>query len=65
MKGVRMLSRSTYNASIPRKEVEGQVHFHQYDMAKARQILKDAGFEWDAQGFLYWPTDYRITVFPK
>ncbi|UCG68798.1 MAG: hypothetical protein JSV09_13525 [Thermoplasmata archaeon] len=36
-----------------------------YDMVKARKILKDAGFEWDSQGRIYWPKNYTMTVLPK
>ncbi len=31
------------------------VEFPQYDMALARQMLADAGYEWDAEGRLYFP----------
>lgn len=30
---------------------------YKYDLAKARQLLQDAGYEWDSDGRLYFPAD--------
>ncbi len=30
------------------------------DMKKARKILKDAGFRWDAAGRIYYPANYKV-----
>jgi peptide/nickel transport system substrate-binding protein len=36
-----------------------------FNMEEARKILRDAGFEWDPQGKIYWPKNYKSTVFGK
>jgi peptide/nickel transport system substrate-binding protein len=54
-----------HSPNILTEEVEEKVHVHQFDMEKARKILKDAGFEWDLQGRIYWPENYKITVLPN
>ena len=35
-----------YNPDVPQ---------YDYNVEKARQLLKDAGYEWDSQGRLYYP----------
>ena len=53
-----------HNFDLQRREVEGKVHIHQFGIEKARRILKDAGFEWDSSGRLYWPKNYKPKVLP-
>lgn len=53
-----------HNAKIPSKETPGQVHYHQYDPAKAKKILQDAGFSWDKDGRLRYPADYKPKLLP-
>ncbi|MBI4491968.1 MAG: hypothetical protein HY690_04160 [Chloroflexi bacterium] len=53
-----------HNAEIPSKETAGKTHYHQYDPAKARQILQEAGFGWDQEGKLHFPKDYKPAVLP-
>jgi peptide/nickel transport system substrate-binding protein len=36
-----------------------------FNMEEARKILRDAGFEWDSQGKIYWPKNYKVTLFAK
>jgi peptide/nickel transport system substrate-binding protein len=45
-----------HNPNLPLKK---------FDMERAKRILQDAGFEWDSQGKIYWPRDYKMTVYPK
>ncbi len=41
------------------------VQTYPYDVAKARQILEDAGYSWDDDGNLYYPPEpWTPTVFP-
>jgi peptide/nickel transport system substrate-binding protein len=54
-----------HNSDIPSKETgEDKPHYHQFDLAKARSILKDAGYEWDSEGKLYLPEKYQPKVLP-
>jgi peptide/nickel transport system substrate-binding protein len=49
-----------HNFDIPSKEVgDDKPHYHQLDLAKARAILKDGGYEWDSEGRLYYPEKYQ------
>jgi peptide/nickel transport system substrate-binding protein len=49
-----------YNPNIPQEELEeGVAHWHQFDLEHARQILADAGYRWDDEGRLHYPSaDY-------
>jgi peptide/nickel transport system substrate-binding protein len=48
-----------FNPNIPHEELaEGEPHWHQFDLAHARQILEEAGYRWDDQGRLHYPADY-------
>ncbi len=53
-----------HNAAIPSEEVEGKVHYHQYDPQKARAILKKAGYEWGDGGRLYYPANHKPQTYP-
>lgn len=49
-----------HNPDIPQQEMEqGTAYWPQFDMAKARQILEDAGYRWDDQGRLHYPENYE------
>lgn len=47
-----------HNADIPRDEVDGP-HWPTFDMDLARQILEDAGYQWDEDGKLHYPEDFE------
>ncbi|MBI2873638.1 MAG: hypothetical protein HYY09_00985, partial [Firmicutes bacterium] len=36
-----------------------------YDIAKAKQILKDAGYGWDSSGKLHFPKNYQPKKLPE
>lgn len=36
----------------------------EYDPAKARQVLKDAGWQWDGRGRLYFPVNHKPMLYP-
>ena len=47
------------NPNIPHEEMADDVpHWHQYDPAKARRILEDAGYRWDDEGNLHFPENH-------
>lgn len=54
-----------HNPAIPSQEVEGKAHHHQFDPAKARAILKAAGYEWGGDGRLYYPKDFKPQPYPR
>lgn len=41
------------------------VQFPAYDLARAKQVLQDAGYTWDDQGRLHYPKDYTPQVLAK
>ena len=45
------------NPDIPQENLElGQAYWPQLDLERARQILEDAGYTWDDQGRLHYPS---------
>ena len=54
-----------HNPNVPDSEVDGKLHYHRYDLQKARRILKEAGYEWDSRGRLYVPENHTPRLFQK
>jgi len=54
-----------HNPAIPSQEAEGKPHYHQFDPAKARAILKAGGYEWGDDGRLYHPKDFKPQPYPR
>ena len=47
------------NPNIPHEEMhDGVPHWHQFDPAKARKLLEDAGYRWDDEGNLHFPENH-------
>ena len=58
-------NRFWHNPQIPDGEADGKVHYHRYDPEKARRILREAGYQWDARGRLYYAENHRPRLFQK
>ncbi|MBI2874927.1 MAG: hypothetical protein HYY09_07540 [Firmicutes bacterium] len=41
------------------------VKWPEFDIAKAKQTLKDAGYSWDSEGRLHFPKDYQAKKLPN
>jgi peptide/nickel transport system substrate-binding protein len=50
-----------WKADLPREESDGP-YWRPFDMGRARQLLAEAGYRWDAQGRLHFPENYEPQV---